>query len=367
MSAYSYSCISVKADDSGAEYIQSSVLMEAESGQIIINENGCKKVPVGTLVKMMTVLLTAEAIENGDIDADTMVTASPYANSMKQATIWLMAGEKMSVSDLLKSVIIGNANDASVALAEKIYGSETDFVMHMNTRAFELGMHDTVYVNCTGYDDERAYSTACDTALLARELIKHDILVEYMTTWHDYVRGQQTELVNENVLSRTYEGMLGVKAGHSQMSGNCIAFAASQKNQTFISVVLGCSDEDERFSIAKKLINTGFAGYQTAVPNLRSEYILPVRVKGGMESAVSVRTDKLPVLSVPKGRDDDISCVIIIPRYINAPVHKNQKIGSACFYLDDTLLCSTDIMTENDVPAVTIINALEELYIKLLK
>jgi D-alanyl-D-alanine carboxypeptidase (penicillin-binding protein 5/6) len=237
----------------------------------------------------------------------------------------------------------------------------------MNTRAFELGMRDTVYVNCTGYDDERQYSTAYDTALLAREMIKHDILIQYMTVWHDYVRGEQTELVNENTLTRTYEGMLGVKAGHSDMSGNCVAFAVSKNNLAYISVVLGCADKDERFSEAKNLVQTGFSGYQTAVPNLRSEYILPVKVKGGTESAVNLKAGKIPVLSVPKGRDDDIECIIIIPKYINAPVHKNQKIGSASFYLDDTLLCSTDIMAETDVSSVTIGNAFKQIYIKLLK
>lgn len=350
-----------------APKIKSSLLMEADSGQVIQHENGYEKVSVGTLNKMMTSLIIAESIENGVINTDTMVTASPYANSASQATIWLMAGEKMAVSDLLKSVVIGNANDASIALAEAIYGSESEFVKYMNTRAFELGMRDTVYTNCTGYDDANQYSTAFDTALLAREMIKHEILVNYMTVWLDYVRGKDTELVNENTLVRTYEGILGVKAGHSDMSGNCLAFAANKNDTSYVAVVLGCSDKDERFSIAKTLVNTGFSQYQTAVPILNSEYLLPVKIKGGIDNAVGLKIDNIAPLAVPKGRDDDISCIIILPDYINAPVKKNQKIGCAVFYLDDTLLCQTDIMTNDSVEPMTAWIAMKKIYTKLLK
>ena len=350
-----------------APEIKASLLMEAESGQVLQHENGYEKVPVGTLNKMMTLLLTAEAVENGVIDEDTMITASAYANSMTQATIWLLAGEKMSAGDLIKSVAVGNANDASVALAEAVYGSETEFVKHMNTRAFELGMHDTVYTDCTGYDNDIQHSTAYDTALLAREMIKHKILTDYMTIWHDYVRDGSTELVNENNLVRTCKGLLGIKAGHSRMSGNCAAIAVRRDNSSYISVVLGYSDKNERFSDAEKLINTGFSQYQTTVPMLSSEYLLPVKVKGGADSAVELKIGNISALAVPSGRTDDISCVMIIPKYINAPVARNQKIGCAVFYLDDTMLCRTDIMTAQPVESMTAWTAFKRIYTSLLK
>ncbi len=347
--------------------VQATLLMEADSGQVVQHKNGYEKVPVGTLNKMMTALLMAEALEEGVFSRDTMITASPNANSMKQASIWLMAGEKMSFEDLLKGVVIGNANDASVALAEALYDSEEEFVKHMNTRAFELGMRDTVYVNCTGYDNENQYSTAYDTALLAREMIKHSILVEYMTVWLDYLRGEDTELVNENSLVRNYDGILGVKAGHSNMSGNCLALAVKKQDTSYIAVILGCADKNQRFSMGKELINIGFSSYQPAVPYLSSEYLLPVKVRRGVDSAVELDIGELSAMAVPKGREDDITCVIIMPEYMNAPIRKNQKIGSVVFYLDDTVLCTTDIVAKNSVEQLTLWISLKEMCAKLLK
>ncbi len=347
--------------------IQASLLMEADSLQVIQHENGYEKVPVGTLNKMMTVLLAVEAVENGVLTMDTMITASPNANSMKQASIWLMPGEKMSLEDLLKGIIIGNANDASVAVAEALHGSENEFVKYMNTRAFELGMKDTVYRNCTGYDSKDQYSTAYDTAILASEMVKHEVLVKYMTIWHDYLRGEDTELVNENSLVRDYEGILGVKASHSQMSGNCLVLAVKKENTVYISVILGCPDKKQRFALGKELINIGFSRYQTALPYLSSEYLMPVKVRKGVDSAVELNIGELSALAVPKGREDDIDCVIIMPEYINAPVKKSQKIGVAFFYLDDTMLCMTDIMTANSVEKLNLWISFKELCKNLLK
>ncbi|MGN0606127.1 MAG: D-alanyl-D-alanine carboxypeptidase family protein [Oscillospiraceae bacterium] len=367
LSPYLPECVYADEENSENQLIYANLLMEAVSGQVIQHENGYEKVPVGTLNKMMTVLLAAEAVENGNIAEDDMVSASQYAGTMQGATVWLLAGEKMSVSDLMKCVIIGNANDASAVLAEAVCGSEEEFVKHMNTRAFELGMRDTVYKNCTGYDTDGQYSTAYDTALLAREMIQHDILVKYMTVWLDYVRGRDTELVNENRLVRTMDGILGVKAGHSDMAGNCCVIAAERDGERYISVILGCDDEDERFSLAKGLINVGFSEYQTALPVLNSEYLIPIKVKGGADSAVGLDTGRIFPIAVRKGREADISCVIVLPEYVNAPVRKNQKIGSASFYIDDTLLCSTDIYADSDVDALTVWMMFKNIYQKLLK
>ncbi|MGN0612827.1 MAG: D-alanyl-D-alanine carboxypeptidase family protein, partial [Porcipelethomonas sp.] len=228
-----------------------TVLAEASTGTVIKGENENVRVPQGTLCKLMTVLLTAEEIEDGKLAADTVLTASANANSQSGAVIWLMQGEKINVDELLKAVVIGNANDASVVLAEHIGGDEQGFVDMMNARAFELGMRDTVYKSCTGADAEGQYSTARDTAVLAAELLKHDFLKNYFTVWMDRVRDGQTELVNENRLVRTYEGITGMKAGHSEQSGYTLVLTAERDSNAFIAVVLGCNDKDERFSMGK--------------------------------------------------------------------------------------------------------------------
>ena len=241
---------------------QSYVLIESETCRILKDYNSSQELPMGTMNKLMTVLLAAEAINEGKLSFDQELTASAAANSSKGATIWLMSGEKMSVIDLLKGLIIGNANDAAVVIAEALGGNTASFVEKMNRRADELGMKNTVFTAPGGVDDENQHTTSYDMALLTREVVKYSFLKEIMTTWLDYLRDGNTELVNENNLVRSYDGILGVKACHSEKSGYSLAAAAERNGETYISVILCCNDKDERFSIGKKLLNAGFSFYK---------------------------------------------------------------------------------------------------------
>lgn len=344
--------VGVCAEENKPEYKMTSLLMEVETGTVIKQNGGYEEVPQGTMNKLMTITLVAEEIESGMLSMDTALTASQNASTQKGAVIWLMSGESITVEELLKAIIIGNANDASMVIAEEIGGNEEEFVGMMNARAFELGMRNTVFKNAAGYDCDDQYSTAYDVALLCRELLRHEFLYAIMNTWIDNVRGGQTEIVNENKLVRTYDGIIGLKASHSEKSGYCLAMAAERDSKRYIAVVMGCSDENERFSSGKALIADGFSFFKVTIPSFSGEFIKPITVRGGLDKAVEITAKHLEGLVVPEN-GGEISSVIFIPAYLDAPIKKGQKIGSVGFYNGDTLLYETDLITESAVKEIT--------------
>ncbi len=340
-------------------YTLCTVLAEAATGTVISGENADVCVPTGTLPKLMTVLLTAEEIECGNFSLDTQFKVGKEVENVPGAVIWLTPGENISVEELLKAVIIGNANDASAVLAANIGKDEKDFVGMMNARAFELGMRNTSYKSCGGIDGAGEYSTAADTAILARELLKYDFLKGYFTTWSDRVRGGQTEVVNENRLVRTYDGITGMKAGHSEQSGFSLVLTAERDEAAFISVVLGCGDKDERFSMGKTLLSNGFSSYKVTTPAFSDEFLRPITVRGGVEKSVSIQAGTLRELVIPKS-SGELSTVVLIPEYVEAPVKKGQTIGRVGFYNDETLLYETDIIASQAVEKISFHKALKK-------
>lgn len=347
--------------DETVNFTQATLLMEAETGQVLKEENGYERLPIGTLNKVMTTLLVAESIERKELSLETLVTTSEYANSMQQAQIWLLVGEQMTVADLLKGVIIGNANDACVALAEAVAGTEEEFTELMNERAEELGMDNTHFLDCTGLNEDGQYSTAKDVALMGRELVKYRWLYEYMTTWLDYVRDGKTELVNENTLVRDCPSLTGIKAGHSAMSGNNVLASAERNGVTYISVVLGCKDKKKRFSIARNLLNVGFEQFKVINPSFSREFMKPVAVKGGIVTAVEVDAESLKSLAVPMS-SGEITNAIVLPKYVKAPVRKGQSIGLVGFYCGDELIYETKLVAVDDIEKMTIAKAFCKLF-----
>lgn len=350
--------------DETVNFTQATLLMEAETGQVLKEENGYEKLPIGTLNKVMTTLLVAESIERKELSLETLVTTSEYANSMQQAQIWLLVGEQMTVADLLKGVIIGNANDACVALAEAVAGTEEEFTELMNERAEELGMDNTHFLDCTGLNEDGQYSTAKDVALMGRELVKYRWLYEYMTTWLDYVRDGKTELVNENTLVRDCPSLTGIKAGHSAMSGNNVLASAERNGVTYISVVLGCKDKKKRFSIARNLLNVGFEQFKVINPSFSREFMKPVAVKGGIVTAVEVDAESLKSLAVPTS-SGEITNAIVLPKYVKAPVRKGQSIGLVGFYCGDELIYETKLVAVDDIEKMTVAKAFHKLFSSL--
>lgn len=356
---------SVSAEEK--QHMVCKVLIEAKSGVVISGRNEDTQVPVGTMSKLMTVLLAAERVAGGTLSLDGKLKTSEYANSMQGAQVWLMSGEEITVRELFKSVIIGNANDAAVVLSESIVKPEEKFADVMNSRAKELGMENTVFTNCNGYyDDGQQLSTAHDLALLCAELAKHDFLREYFTCWRDFVRNGQTELVNSNEAVKSYKGIIGFKTGYTEASGHCTAMGAERNGVTYISVVLGCDDRDTSLSAAKELLTMGFSGYTVFTPERPKDIPAEIAVRGGLVKAVPVECKSIRSVVLPNGTSGSVSSKVIIADYVYAPVYAGQKVGEVQFFRNDKMMFAVDICTTENAEKMDIQKALCIILKKLL-
>lgn len=341
-----------------------SIVFELTSGIVIDDVNADKVVPVGTMNKLMTVLLAAEKISCKELSLDTNVEVSQYANSMQGAQIWLMPNESITVEELLKAIIIGNANDASVVIAEAVSGSEKKFVAAMNNKAVELGMENTSFTNCCGYyDDDKQLSTASDISKLICELYKYEFLTPYFTTWLDYVRNDTAELVNANELVKKFDGIIGFKAGMSENSGHCIAAAAQRGDKAFGVIILGADDKDKMFSAARTKLESVFADYIVIKPELPEKIPSMVGVRNSLTTEIPVDFGDIRNIVIPKGAADSISSVCIMPEQIYAPIRKGDKVGEIQFYRKERYLFSVDIFAAEHADEKTNFNVL----LKLLK
>ena len=259
-----FTCTRVYALDL-AKNAKSTILMESSTGEIIYERNSDEKLAPASMTKMMSLILIMEAIEKGNIKLDQIVTVSENAAKMGGSQIYLEPNEKMSVDDLLKGICMASANDAVVALAETTYGSEDVFVNEMNKRAKKLGLKNTNFMNATGLDEENHYSSARDMALIARELIRHDKVLEYSSRYEDYLRENTNKkfwLVNTNKLIKTYEGMDGLKTGFTESAGYCLTATAKRNNMRLIGVVMNEESSSIRNSDMAELLNYGFSIYK---------------------------------------------------------------------------------------------------------
>lgn len=354
-----------ESGQASSQVIQADIVYEAVTGTVISSENEHEVYPAGHFAKLMTLLIVQEDIESGKLSNDTSVTVSEYANSMQDPQIWLDKGEKISVEELVKAIIIGNANDACAALAETCEKTETAFVERMNAKAEALGMEDTVYADCTGVSEE-TITSAYDTAVLCAELSKHDELFGYMTTWIDNVRGGKTQLVNLNRLIRSYKGIIGIKACYSQGAGNCLAAAAQRDGMTVVAVMIGSPDEDSRFSWARDAMNTAFAAHEVYVPEMKDGILDDVAVTLGSKPFAAVDySDKSAVL-IPKGSSSKIKVTAERIDSVPAPVKEGDIIGNVVFTLNGEEIFTTDIFVAESVNKLTAIEAFKRLLLELL-
>jgi D-alanyl-D-alanine carboxypeptidase (penicillin-binding protein 5/6) len=267
-----------------------------------------------------------EALERGEIKLEDQVAASEHAVSMGGSQIWLEVGEVMSVNDLLKAVAVGSANDATVALAEFLAGSEDAFVRMMNERAAQLGMVNTNYMNASGLDEDSHYTSARDTATAASELIKHPLIINYSTIWMDTLRGGETELVNTNKLVRFYKGITGLKTGTTDKAGCCLTATAERDGLKLVASVFGSASSDDRFSAARTLLDFGYANYVILTPDPPSEEII-VTVKRGTLSSVKVAAGAIPNLLLKKGSEKGLTYTTEIPEQLTAPIKEGEAVG----------------------------------------
>ena len=305
----------------------SVLLMEKETGTVLYAQEEHVQREPASVTKVMTLLLTMEAIDAGTLSYDDEVTGSAHAASMGGSQIWLKEGERMSVHDLLKAVCVVSGNDAAVALGEKIAGSEELFVERMNQRAEELGMHDTHFVNCTGLPAEGHVTSAYDIALMSRELIRnHPDIRQFTTIWMDSLRGGTSLLVNTNKLVRFYEGATGLKTGSTGAAGYCISATAERNGMELIAVVMRGKTSDARFADARAMLDYGFATYEliTVMPD---EALTPLRVSLGERDAVQPLLSRDNRLLLEKTVVSGLQKAVTLPESVPAPVNEGDRLG----------------------------------------
>lgn len=312
-----------------------AVLMEAQTGKILFEKNAHEQRPCASVTKVMTLLLVFEAMDNGSFSLDTPITASEHAASMGGSDIWLEPGETMSADDMIKATVVASANDAAVALAEQVSGSEEAFVGKMNERAKQLGMKDTVFKNCNGLDEDGHVTSAYDVAVMSRELTKHEKIFDYTSIWIDYLRNGETQLVNTNKLLKTYKGITGLKTGTTDDAGCCISATASRDGMSLIGVVLGCDNGKKRFAEAASLLDYGFANYSVKELSVPEELPLSIEVENGMESSVELNCEVNSGFVTGKATSDEITSKFDLPQSIEAPVEEGQVIGRLSFESGD--------------------------------
>ncbi len=317
------------ADASALEVpARSYILLESNTGTVITEKDADVQMPPASITKIMTLLLVMEAVDSGKISMEDTVTASEHASSMGGSQIWLKEGEQMALTDVLKAAVVSSANDASVALAEHVAGSEESFVNLMNERAAQLGMKNTVFHNATGLDAEGHVSSARDIAIMAQELLKHPRILDYTTIWMDSLRGGATELVNTNKLIRFYEGATGLKTGTTEDAGYCLCATAERGGESLVAVVMGCTTTADRFSAARKLLDFGFANYTVFDPSSLELSLEPVPVKQGTAGQVECELGQMQPVLLKKGQEKEVTTRVNLPADVLAPVEQGQSLGS---------------------------------------
>ena len=340
------------ADSSVDITSKSACLVDFDSGDVLYEKDATTHLPVASMVKMMTILLTLEEYEKGNLSDETMISTTENASSMGGSQVFIDPYVEYSAKDMLKSVIVSSANDASVALAEHISGSEENFVAKMNERAKELGMNDTNYVNCTGLPAPEQYSCAKDSACILKEVAKYDKYHQFSTIWMDelvHPSGRKTELVNTNRLVRYYEGCDGGKTGSTNEAGCCLTATAKRNNMRLISVVIGAKNSQTRFNECSKLFNYGFANFESRKILDCQKAIEVLPVNKGKINQIEIFSAEDFAVTTRKGQEGDIEVTYSLPEKVSAPTKNGQVIGKAMLSKDGNLIKEIDIIVKTDI------------------
>lgn len=342
-----------KVKSSGVEVAAKSViLVERETGTVLYQQAEHEKMEPASVTKVMTMLLVAEAIDSGQISLDDKVTCSAHAASMGGSQVYLEEGEQMSVHDLLKAVAVASGNDAAVALAEYVAGSEQAFVDKMNQRAAELGMKDTHFCNCNGLPEEGHVTSAYDIAVMSCQLLKHDLIREYTGTWMDTIRDGEFQLANTNKLIYYYEGATGLKTGFTANAGFCISASAIRDDMELVAVVLGSTTSKERFDSAKALLNYGFGAY--ALADVTPKEPLPdLEVKMGEADTVKIGLAEVGKLLVKKEQLSSVTTEVELADSVQAPVAQGAEVGQLVVSVDGKEVRRIPLVAQEEVPRLT--------------
>lgn len=330
-----------------------AVLMEKETGRILHAVNEHERMEPASVTKVMTLLLIMEAIEGGQLGYDDIVTVSAAAAGMGGSQVYMKEGEQFPVSDMLKAIAVVSGNDASVAMAEHLAGSEEAFVARMNQRAAELGMQDTTFVNCSGLPAAGHLTSAHDIALMSRELVlRHPDIRAYTTIWMDTIRDGKFLLANTNKLVRFYDGATGLKTGSTDAARYCLSATAERDGMELIAVVLGAATSDKRFESAKVLLNFGFANY--ALMDVYPDQALPVvDVLLGEEGQVQPELSKSSRILIEKTQKSGVTTSVTLSESVEAPVEQGQKLGQMQVMVDGEVIDTIPIVASRTVPRLT--------------
>ncbi|NPC93146.1 D-alanyl-D-alanine carboxypeptidase [Bacillus sp. WMMC1349] len=336
-----------------AHEAKSAVLLERDSGKVMYDKNSHEKLPPASMTKVMTMLLIMEALDEGKIKMKDKVRTSEYAASMGGSQIFLEPGEEMTVDEMLKGIAIGSGNDASVAMAEHIAGSEEEFVERMNEKAAELGLKDTSFRNTTGLPEKGHYSTAYDMAIMAKELLKYDKITKFTGTYEGYLRENTDKkfwLVNTNRLVKFYPGVDGVKTGFTNEAKYCLTASAKKGNMRVIAVVFGASTPKERNGQITKMLDYAFSQYQTHPMYKRNQIISSVKVNKGQNKKINLVTSEPISLLTKKGENvESVKKEIKQKGDIHAPVKKGTELGTLILKKDGKVLQESPLVAEKDM------------------
>lgn len=351
---------------------KAAVLVDADTGRVLFQKNSHEELPLASVTKIMTMLLVMEAIEDEKIALTDEITISERAASMGGSQMYMEFGEKHTVEELLKGVAMVSANDGCVALAEYVAGSEEIFVERMNERAEELGMTDTHFVNTNGLPVADHYSSAYDIAVMSKELYKYEKTHEWFTTWQSTITvglpGKEKEfgLTNTNKMIKQYSGCNGIKTGYTQEAGYCLSASATRGDTHFIAVALGCETSAVRNAEIGKMLDFGFANFETCVIAERGQSKKSITVENGTPQTVKAVTDRRITVLADKGTADDITSEVKLNDKVTLPLKKGTEVGKLVVYQGEEKIGEYPLVAEKDVKKAPFFQLVKRLFDKLI-
>ena len=342
---------------------RSAYLIDANTGTVLISHNENEQLPIASMCKIMTLLLCFEAIEENKISIDDIVSVSENAANMGGSQVFLEKDGEYLVGDLLKSIIVASANDACVAMAELICGSQESFVCKMNDKANELGMDNTIFVNCTGLPAAGQHSSAKDVAKMFSALVKHQEYFRFSKIWTDIIKhpnDRVTEITNTNKLIRFYQGCEGGKTGYTSEAGHCLAACASRHGMRLISVIIKAPDSKTRFKEVSNMFNFGFANFENKlVVDNNKPLNISVKVEGGKKEKIEVIPENPIYIFSKKGEKRAIEINFNPKNKVLAPINRGDIVGELCIFENNVLISSTNVLANE--------NVLEKTYFDIIK
>ncbi len=339
-----------------------SAALYASNGQELYSYNADTPLQPASVTKIMTMLLTMEALERGEVTLDTMITGSEYACSMGGTQIWLEPGEQLTLNDMLKAVAVGSANDCAVAIAEHLAGTEGAFVERMNARALELGCTNTQFINANGLDGigQKTLTSAHDLALISCELLKHPKILEYTGIWMDSIRGGKFALANTNKMLKSYKGLNGLKTGYISEAGFCISATAERDGLSLVAIVMAAPTKENRMADATALLNYGFANFTAYTPPV--DCLSPIPVTLGEADFVQPILEDGGSLVMEKTKAGELETVLDLPETIAAPVEAGQKLGELKVMSGGEVILTAPVVAKESVDAKTLGGILFDLW-----